>query len=75
MAENITRLILTDDPSKNVTELKNEIRKQAGKPHQKQLKEITKLICKFYNIDLPDSSDKTGNLPSPLARKSATVGR
>ena len=41
MAENTTRLILTDDPSKNVTELKNEIRKQAGKPHQKQLKEIT----------------------------------
>ena len=28
MAENTTRLILTDDPSKNVTELKNEIRKQ-----------------------------------------------
>ena len=27
MAENITRLILTDDASKNVTELKNEIRK------------------------------------------------
>ena len=55
--------------------IENEIRKQAGKPHQKQLKEITKLICKFYNIDLPDSTDKTGNLPSPLARKSATVGR
>jgi hypothetical protein len=42
---------------------------------RKQERQIVEAVCGFFGVTIPENKSKNEDLPSPLYRKSASVGR
>jgi len=74
LLDTLLREIATSDTSINVKILKDRFRNLELEGNISE-KILINAICGFFGVQLPDKRTKNEDIPSPLVRKSASVGR